>query len=229
MAHPLYGEVVRAGLPALRRGDVTGGRRRAGREPRHAATGGRAAASRSGVDGGGGRPELPVEGARQAISRSTSCSPSDSRAAWDSAPSTFSGRLLGETLDNLGRHEQSEEIWQRTEALAENDSDRALAVSARSSNMSRARTGCWQSSSSPTRKRPSPIPSCGTSCSPARCSSCSRAGCPRRSTWSRRCSPATASGSSYGASPVLWRTPLRQHRGGDRHRRSPRSSTRRAW
>ena len=90
------------------------------------------------LDSGGGQPELLCEGAQQAIfAFDFVLAERFARAAWDAAPSSLSGRLLGETLDNLGRHEQSEEIWQRTEALAENDSDRALAARARSSNMFR--------------------------------------------------------------------------------------------
>lgn len=139
MAHPLYAEVVRAGLPALRREDV---KRELAEQVESHGTRRREDVLRVALwrldSGGGGQPELLSEGAQQAIfAFDFALAERLARAAWNSAPGSVSGRLLGETLDNLGRHEEAEEIWQRTEALAESEAERTLAVRARASNLFR--------------------------------------------------------------------------------------------
>jgi len=140
MAHPLYGEVVRAGLPALRRQDVA--RDLADQVESHGARR-REDTLRVALwrldSGGSGRPEQLTDGAQQAIfAFDFVLAERLARAAWAAAPSATSGRLLGETLDNLGRHEEAEEIWQQTQVLAAGDArGRVLAVSARASNLFR--------------------------------------------------------------------------------------------
>jgi ATP/maltotriose-dependent transcriptional regulator MalT len=139
IAHPLYGEVVRAGLPLLRRREIcrtladvvehSGARRREDTM--------RAALWR--LDGGGAeRPEMLLEGAHQArFAFDLPLCERLARAAYTLAPSAEAGCLLGEMLDMVGRHDEAEDVLAEAETLATSERDRALTALARSSNLFR--------------------------------------------------------------------------------------------
>jgi len=139
MAHPLYGEVVRAGIPVRRRQEICraladqaearGARRREDTL--------RVALWR--LDGGGpGRAEVLLEGALQARYVSdVALAERLARAAWTQAPSAQSAYLFGETLDQLGRHDEAEDVLRAGEAFVSTDRDRTLVALARSSNLFR--------------------------------------------------------------------------------------------
>jgi DNA-binding CsgD family transcriptional regulator len=139
MAHPLYGEVVRAGLPARRHQEVC---RALAEQVESRGARRREDTLRVAIwrldSGGGGRPELLVDGAQQAIfAFDLKLAERLARAAWMTNPTATCGRLLGETLDGLGRHNEAEEVMSAARELATNDRDRALVTLARSSNLFR--------------------------------------------------------------------------------------------
>lgn len=139
MAHPLYGEVVRAGIPVRRRQQICraladrveadGARRREDTL--------RVALWR--LDGGGpGRADTLLDGALQArFVQDVALAERLARAAWIQVPSPGSGHLLGEALDALGRHDEAEEVLHAAERLVTNDRERTLVALARSSNLFR--------------------------------------------------------------------------------------------
>jgi DNA-binding CsgD family transcriptional regulator len=138
MAHPIYGEVVRAGLPVRRRQQVArsladrveqqGARRREDTL--------RVALWR--LDGGGGRPGTLLDGARHArFAFDVPLAERLARAAHAQAPSAETAYLLGETLDQLGRHEDAESMLAQAQELATDDRQRVIAVLARTANLFR--------------------------------------------------------------------------------------------
>ena len=139
MAHPLYGEVVRAGLPRLRhreicraladRVEASGARRREDTM--------RVALWR--LDGGGtDRADVLLAGAHQArFAFDLDLAERLARSAFALEERSESAALLGETLDALGRNHEAEDVLRTAEALATNQRDRALAALARSSNLFR--------------------------------------------------------------------------------------------
>jgi DNA-binding CsgD family transcriptional regulator len=139
MAHPLYGEVVRAGIPLRRRQQICraladrveadGARRREDTL--------RVALWR--LDGGGpGRADTLLDGALQArFVQDVALAERLARAAWIQVPSPASGHLLGEALDALGRHDEAEEVLHAAERLVTDDRERTLVALARSSNLFR--------------------------------------------------------------------------------------------
>jgi DNA-binding CsgD family transcriptional regulator len=139
MAHPLYAEVVRAGLPALRRQEIS----RAladmieSRGPHRREDALRVAMWR--LDGGGAdHHELMLEGAHQArFAFDFVLAERLARAAWELEPSAAVGHVFGETLDMLGRHDEAEDVLCVAEAAVENDHDRTIVALARSSNLFR--------------------------------------------------------------------------------------------
>jgi DNA-binding NarL/FixJ family response regulator len=137
-AHPLYGEVVRAGVPARRRQEIyraladriegRGARRREDRL--------RVALWR--LDGGGGSPDVLLEGAHEArFAFDIPLAERLARAAHAEQPTAESAHLLGETLDVLGRHEEAEALLAAASDLPADERQRALVAQARSSNLFR--------------------------------------------------------------------------------------------
>jgi DNA-binding CsgD family transcriptional regulator len=139
MAHPLYGEVVRAGIPVRRRQEIcrTLADRIEARGTRRREDTLRVALWR--LDGGGpGRADVLLDGALQArFAYDIALAERLARAAWVEAPDAASGHLLGETLDQLGRHDEAEEVLHACEPLATTERERALIALARSSNLFR--------------------------------------------------------------------------------------------
>ncbi|MCJ7671862.1 MAG: hypothetical protein MUP67_07405, partial [Acidimicrobiia bacterium] len=139
MAHPLFGEVARAAMPVRRRQEICraladrvedrGSRRREDTL--------RVALWR--LDGGGpGRADVLLDGALQAsFASDVALAERLASAAWTQAPSAPSAHLFGETLDQLGRHDEAEEVLRAGEAMASTDRERTLIALARSSNLFR--------------------------------------------------------------------------------------------
>lgn len=139
MAHPLYGEVVRAGIPVRRRQEICRALadRAEARGARRREDTLRVALWR--LDGGGpGQVHVLLEGALQArYASDVALAERLARAAWTQAPSAQSAYLFGETLDQLGRHDEAEDVLRVGEALVSTDRDRTLVALARSSNLFR--------------------------------------------------------------------------------------------
>ncbi len=139
MAHPLYGEVVRAGIPLRRRQEIcrTLADRIEARGTRRREDTLRVALWR--LDGGGpGRADVLLEGALQArFAFDVALAERLARASWTQAPDADSASLLGETLDQLGRHDEAEAVLLAGEALVTNDRERTMMALARSSNLFR--------------------------------------------------------------------------------------------
>jgi len=139
MAHPLYGEVLRAGLPARRRAEICrlladvvearGLRRRDDTL--------RVALWR--LDGGGDEsPDLLLEAARQAwFASDILLTERFARAAWEAGGRPEAGRQLGEALDMRGAHAKAEEVLRAAEAAPAPEDERARLALARSSNLFR--------------------------------------------------------------------------------------------
>ncbi len=137
-AHPLYGDVVRAGVPGHRRQEIyraladrieaRGARRREDRL--------RVALWR--LDGGGGSPEVLLRGAHEArFSFDFGLAERLARAAFAEAPDAESAHLLGETLDALGRHQEAEDVLVVAQALPCGERLGAMVALARSANLFR--------------------------------------------------------------------------------------------
>jgi DNA-binding CsgD family transcriptional regulator len=139
IAHPLYSEVVRAGLPARRRQEICRAlaERVAARGPHRREDTLRVAIWQ--LDSGGpGSPDLMLEGAHQArFAFDFRLAERLARVAWETEPSAAIGHVLGETLDMLGRHEEAEDVLRVAEAAVVDDHDRALVALARSANLFR--------------------------------------------------------------------------------------------
>jgi DNA-binding CsgD family transcriptional regulator len=130
---------VRAGLPVRRRQEIcrTLADRVEARGARRREDTLRVALWR--LDGGGpGRADVLLAGALQArYAFDVALAERLARAAWTQAPDAESGHLLGETLDQLGRHEEAEQVFNACEALATSDRERTLIALGRSSNLFR--------------------------------------------------------------------------------------------
>jgi tetratricopeptide (TPR) repeat protein len=137
-AHPIYGDVVRAGVPAQRRQaiyrsladriEARGARRREDML--------RVALWR--LEGGGGSPEVLLRGAHEArFGFDADLAERLARAAHTQAPGAESAHLLGETLDVLGRHEDAEQTLATASTLPADERLRVLIAQARSSNLFR--------------------------------------------------------------------------------------------
>ena len=194
-AHPLYAEVVRAGLPARRRQEIcrTLAALVEARGPHRREDTLRVAIWR--LDGGGlGSPDLMLEAAHQArFAFDFRLAERLARVAWETEPTAAVGHVLGETLDMLGRHDEAEDVLRAAEPRS------TTTTIARWSRWPGRRTSS-AGSGAPRRPRPSsPRPrsrvhdaDCATSSSPSVPSTrCSRAGSTRRSRSWTRCSAAT--------------------------------------
>jgi DNA-binding CsgD family transcriptional regulator len=143
LAHPVYGEAIRARLPERRRrrllellADAIERRPEANLDDSL-----RAAVWRLEC-GNVARPELLLEAAREARLREdfTLCGRL-ARAAWDEGGGIDAAYLLGETLDHLGEHEEAERVLARagsgTDAASITDRQRTLVALARGDNLFR--------------------------------------------------------------------------------------------
>jgi DNA-binding CsgD family transcriptional regulator len=139
MAHPLYAEVVRAGLPERRRqellarlADTVQARGAACHEDVL-----RVAVWR--VDSGGtGEPDLMVTAARQALAAEDhELTVRLAEAARAAGAGAEAARLLGVGLDALGEHERAEEVLATGEAEASDPQHRADLSHARADNLFR--------------------------------------------------------------------------------------------
>ncbi len=137
-AHPLYGEVVRAGVPAHRRQEIyraladrieaRGTRRREDML--------RVALWRLGS--GGGSPEVLLRGAHEArFAFDFDLAERLARAAHAEAPTAESAHLLGETLDALGRHDEAEAVLAAAPEHLGDERVRTMIALARSANLFR--------------------------------------------------------------------------------------------
>ena len=139
MAHPLYGEVLRATLPAARRErvcrDLADAVVASGARRREDAL--RVAVWR--LEGGGATdPQLLLVAAQRAsFAFDYPLVERLARAAWDAGAGAEAGHLLGETLDTLGDHAQAEEVLRAAEAEVRDDKQRMLVAQARASNLFR--------------------------------------------------------------------------------------------
>jgi DNA-binding CsgD family transcriptional regulator len=139
MAHPLYGEVVRAGLPARRREEIFGQLADAlearGANRREDVL--RVAVWRLDA-GGGGRPELLVAAARQAhAAHDLSLGVRLAEAALADGGGSDAAQILGVGLDDLGEHERAEEVLRAGEETATDPRWRARLSIARADNLFR--------------------------------------------------------------------------------------------
>ncbi|HSO96325.1 MAG TPA: AAA family ATPase, partial [Acidimicrobiia bacterium] len=139
MAHPLYGEVVRAGLPARRRQEIFG--QLADVLEAHGAHR-REDVLRVAVwrldGGGGGHPELLVAAARQAhAAHDIGLGVRLSEAAIAAGAGSEGVHTLGVGLDDLGEHERAEEVLRAGVEAATDPAWRARLSIARADNLFR--------------------------------------------------------------------------------------------
>ncbi len=139
MAHPLFGEVVRAGLPERRRQEIFG--RLADRLEAHGAKR-REDVLRVAVwrldAGGGGRPGLLVAAARQAhAAHDIALGVRLAQAALANGAGADAAHILGVGLDDLGDHEQAEEVLRAGEEAATDPRARARLSLSRADNLFR--------------------------------------------------------------------------------------------
>jgi DNA-binding CsgD family transcriptional regulator len=139
MAHPLYGEVVRAGLPERRRQELLS--ELADRLEAHGARR-REDVLRIAVwrlDGGGaGHPEVLVAAATQAhAAQDLRLSVRLAEAAFDAGAGVEAAHVLGVGLDGLGAHERAEEVLRAGEAEATSPRQRCDLSIARADNLFR--------------------------------------------------------------------------------------------
>ncbi|HEY3095955.1 MAG TPA: LuxR C-terminal-related transcriptional regulator [Acidimicrobiia bacterium] len=139
MAHPLYGEVLRAELPSSRY-------ERIARELADAVerSGGLSVedALRVAVwrleSGDTEHAELSMAAAHQAaFAFDFALSRRLARAAWDAGAGVEAGHLLGGMLDTLGEHEEAEDVLRIVESDARTDQERAQIAEARVGNLFR--------------------------------------------------------------------------------------------
>jgi DNA-binding NarL/FixJ family response regulator len=139
LAHPIYGEVLRRGIPALRHRAVCRaladevekrGRRRRGDLLRVAVWR---------LEGGGvPDADLLLAAARQAdYAADYALAERLARAAWDAAGLVEAGHLLGKTLDTLGDHRGAEAVLEAAAGAASTEQERTLVALARSDNLFR--------------------------------------------------------------------------------------------
>jgi DNA-binding CsgD family transcriptional regulator/tetratricopeptide (TPR) repeat protein len=124
LAHPLYGEVVRATLPAVRRARLS--QVLADTLEGHGELSGpallRVAVWR--LDGGGGTAEVFVAACRAAFrSEDYVLAERLGRAGWNGWHRADAGLLLGETLDVLGRSAEADGILEAAARVATNDQE----------------------------------------------------------------------------------------------------------
>lgn len=139
MAHPLYGEVVRAGIPELRRreilrqlADVLEGHGAQRREDIL-----RIAVWRLDA-GGGGRPELLVAAAKQAHgAEDLPLAVRLAEAALEEGGGVEAHHILGISLDSSGAHERAEEVLRAGEAAVADPRRRVVLSIARADNLFR--------------------------------------------------------------------------------------------
>ncbi|HEV3451885.1 MAG TPA: AAA family ATPase [Acidimicrobiia bacterium] len=139
MAHPLYAEVVRAGLPGRRRQELLGRLAVAveGRGARRREDVLRIAVWR--VDaGGGGRPDLLSAAARQALAaQDLRLAVRLAEAARAAGAGADAAQVLGMGLDGLGDHERAETVLAAGEREAIDPGRRAELSMARADNLFR--------------------------------------------------------------------------------------------
>lgn len=139
MAHPLYSEVVRAGLPERRRQEVFG--QLADALEAHGANR-REDVLRVAVwrldGGGGGRPELLVAAARQAhAAHDVPLAVRLAEAALANGAGADAANILGVGLDDLGDHERAEDVLRAGEESATDPRRRTHISLARADNLFR--------------------------------------------------------------------------------------------
>lgn len=139
LGHPLHGEIVRAGLGAVRTRTVlrsladavegTGMRRRG--DLLRVATWRLESGSKAGVD-------MLLMAARQAfLVMDYELARRLAAAAWDDEPSLAAGHLLGHVLCDLGRFAEADVVLDTTTGLVADDEDRVLVTMTRTENLFR--------------------------------------------------------------------------------------------
>jgi tetratricopeptide (TPR) repeat protein len=139
LAHPVYGEVVRAEMPSGRRrrlSRVLADQSEADRVPRPDDLV-RIALWR--IEAGDQpAPDLLVDAARQAHAASDWVLTARlARVARDAGGGAQAGHLLGKSLDTLGEHAEAEAVLAEAEAAAVGEGERVLVVAARADNLYR--------------------------------------------------------------------------------------------
>ena len=139
LAHPVYGEVVRAELPSGRRrrmSRILADELEADRVPR---PDDRVRIALWRIDAGDQpSPEVLVDAARQAHAASDwTLTVRLARAALTSGGGAQAGHLLGKSLDTLGDHAGAEAVLAEAEAAAVDEGERVLVVAARADNLYR--------------------------------------------------------------------------------------------
>jgi DNA-binding CsgD family transcriptional regulator len=139
VAHPLYGEVLRAELPASRYERIC-------RELSDSLEGSGALSAEDALrvavwrleSGDSGHAELLMAAAHQAafefefrLARRLA------RAAWDAGAGVEAGALLGVMLDTLGEHEDAEEVLRAAQSGARTENEQARIAEARCGNLFR--------------------------------------------------------------------------------------------
>lgn len=132
VAHPLFGEVVRAGVPTLRLTEIQ--RRLAdafqARDELRAEDTLRVATWRAGI-GDGSEPRVLVKGARHAWAvGEVNLAERLTRLALGARPDFEASYLLGKTLVAQGRFEEAVETWKSAEEVAGSDAQRATLAGA---------------------------------------------------------------------------------------------------
>jgi ATP/maltotriose-dependent transcriptional regulator MalT len=139
MAHPLYGEVLRAELPASRYGRIC-------RELSDSLEGSVALSSEDALrvavwrleSGDSGHTELLMAAAHQAaFAFDFRLTRRLARAAWDAGAGAEAGALLGVMLDTLGEHENAEEVLRAAQSEARTEAEQARIAEARCGNLFR--------------------------------------------------------------------------------------------
>ena len=139
MAHPLYGEVLRAELPASRYERIC-------RELSDSLEGSVALSSEDALrvavwrleSGDSGHTELLVAAAHQAaFAFDFRLARRLARAAWDAGAGAEAGALLGVMLDTLGEHEDAEEVLRAAQSEARSEAEQARIAEARCGNLFR--------------------------------------------------------------------------------------------
>ncbi|MEZ5143680.1 MAG: LuxR C-terminal-related transcriptional regulator [Acidimicrobiales bacterium] len=139
LGHPLHGEIVRAGLGAVRTRTVlrsladaveTAGMRRRGDLLR--------VATWRLESGGRAETDLLVAAARQAfLVLDVDLARRLAGAAWELEPTVAAGHLLGHVLCDLGRFDEAADVLATTTELVADDADRVLVAMSRTENLYR--------------------------------------------------------------------------------------------
>lgn len=139
VGHPLYGEVLRAELPASRYERIC-------RELSDALEESGALSAEDALrvavwrleSGDTGHTDLLIAAAHQAaFAFDFPLSRRLARAAWDAGAGVSAGHLLGGMLDTLGEHEEAEDVLRAVEAQARTDEERTQIAEARVGNLFR--------------------------------------------------------------------------------------------